>query len=513
MKDYHRMIDEVLTYGTRKENRTGVDTISTFNYNYELTWDERLKGSNTTYVGDPNGHGDPRIPLLTTKDVSWKNIVVEMLWFLSGSANLHLLEQHKCRFWDPWKDEWGHLGPVYGKQWRRWETLHMNPPMVFDPPSVTKSEGKPKRVSGVGIYVRGDKDTLPYGDLLYNTWSEMLSRCYDETREHYKWYGAKGIHVHERWFEFRNFVSDVQSLEGWDLKRAFPSRYSLDKDFKNSNRYGPDTCIWMNRHEQHHNTTKAKLVRVIRPDGVDFQTLDIGGVCRDYNLDRSTVAKVLRGEREDHKGWKFQSEGYPEGLLPRLRVWDQIEQAIATLKFNPMSRRILVSAWNPAEIHLMRLPPCHLLLAFNVQNVLVSDINSSAPPEFEPRLCLHLTQRSCDLALGIPYNMASYSLLLLIMSHLTGIKPGIFAHSLLDLHIYTSKPDGSMEEYDHIPGLKEQRDREPRPLPFLSIDPAIKDLSDIEDLMDKEVSTETILKKFLLTDYNPHPAIKFKVAV
>lgn len=324
MKDYHAMIDEVLQYGTRKENRTGVDTISTFNYNYELTWDQRLQGSNTTYVGDPNVHGDPRIPLLTTKDVSWKNIVVEMLWFLSGDPSIKILRRHGCKFWDAWADKDDLVPMAYGQQWRRF-------------PVHTKD-----------------------GELSYN---------------------------------------------------------------------------------------------------------------------------------------------------------DQIEYALNTLRKSPMSRRIIVSAWAPEQAQTAALPPCHMLFAFNVQNVLVSDINSSAPPEYEPRLCLHLTQRSCDLALGVPYNMASYSLLLLIMCHLTGIKPGIFAHTLLDLHIYTSKPDGSMAEYDHIPGLKEQREREPRPLPFLSIDPKIKELSDIEDLMDKDVSTETILKKFLLEDYYPHPALKFKVAV
>jgi thymidylate synthase len=151
-----------------------------------------------------------------------------------------------------------------------------------------------------------------------------------------------------------------------------------------------------------------------------------------------------------------------------------------------------------------------MVFTFNVQNVRVL---GPGPEKWEQRLCLHLLQRSADAALGIPYNIASYGLLLLIMSHLTGIKPGIFAHTLLDLHIYTSKPDGSMGEYDHLPGLQEQLSRQPRALPTLKIAEGIKALSDIEALMGKEVTTNDILDKFKLFDYDPHPAIKFKVAV
>ncbi len=515
MQAYHDMIREVLSFGTRKENRTGVDTISTFNYNYELCWDESMYGRKRLVqphverrfvVDRPEAGSGYALPLLTTKDISWKNIVAEMLWFLSGSANVQTLRRHGCRFWDPWVDQWGHVGPVYGKQWRRWESLHFQAPQVFDPPDVRKSHWRPKQVAGVGVYVRGDRESLPFGELLYNTWAEMLYRCYDEKREHYQWYGAKGVHVDPRWFDFRSFVEDAQRLPGWHLKRTFPDRYSLDKDIANSNRYGLNTCVWASKKEQALNTTMTKLVTVTRPDGAEFSTLDIAGMCGDYNLDRSSVHKCLRGERSEYNGWRFRLSDVPEGARPRVRIYDQVEDVIATLKTNPMSRQVMLTAWNPAEVHLMRLPPCHLLAAFNVQNM---EINGHV----EPRLCLHLTQRSADLALGVPYNMASYGLLLLILSRLTGIKPGIFAHSLIDLHIYTGKPDGSMAEYDHLPGLKEQLERSTRPLPRLVIDPSIKELSDIEALMDPSVSTEVILEKFKLVDYNPHPAIKFKVAV
>jgi thymidylate synthase len=129
----------------------------------------------------------------------------------------------------------------------------------------------------------------------------------------------------------------------------------------------------------------------------------------------------------------------------------------------------------------------------------------------DPLLCLHLTQRSCDIALGIPYNIAGYAFLLELFSRFTGIRAGIFAHTLVDAHIYTKKPDGQMAEYDHIPGLEEQLRREPRPLPRLTIDDRIRSLSDIKPLL--EASTEEVMRHFVLTGYDPHPPISFKVAV
>jgi thymidylate synthase len=129
----------------------------------------------------------------------------------------------------------------------------------------------------------------------------------------------------------------------------------------------------------------------------------------------------------------------------------------------------------------------------------------------EPLLNLHLTQRSCDIALGIPYNIAGYSFLLELFSRFTGIRAGIFAHTLVDAHVYTKKPDGSMAEYDHVPGLELQLARTPRRLPRLSIDASIRSLDDIKPLL--EASTDDVMKHFVLSGYDPYPPIAFKVAV
>ena len=126
-------------------------------------------------------------------------------------------------------------------------------------------------------------------------------------------------------------------------------------------------------------------------------------------------------------------------------------------------------------------------------------------------LCLHLTQRSADVAIGVPYNIAGYALILELLSHLTGIKPGIFAHSLVDAHVYTAKPDGSQSEFDHIPGLRQQLKRTPRKLPNLTIDSAIQSLEDVNHILN--ASLDEILDAFKLTGYQPHEPIKFQVAV
>ncbi|MDZ7692981.1 MAG: thymidylate synthase [Balneolaceae bacterium] len=156
------------------------------------------------------------------------------------------------------------------------------------------------------------------------------------------------------------------------------------------------------------------------------------------------------------------------------KEFDQVERAIDMLKNNPNSRRIVVSAWHPGLLHKMALPPCHLMYIFNVS---------------DGKLNCHLTQRSGDIALGIPFNLACYATLTMAIANEVGLEYGTFAHTIVDAHIYEN----------HIEGLKEQLTREPRELPRLEI-------------ADKPVD-ELTFEDFTLHDYDPHPSIKFEVAV
>lgn len=289
MKQYLDAVRTTLQNGTRKPNRTGIDCISTFNINYQIDLAEGF-------------------PLLTTKEISWKNIVIENLWFLSGKTDIALLKKHDCKFWDAWADADGKVPSAYGHFWRN-----------------------------------------------------------------------------------------------------FP--------------------------------------------------------------------------------------------LANARTNDQIAYVVDQLRTQPMSRRMVVSAWEPENAQTSKLPPCHAFWVVNVQ------LDAHA----NPRVCLHLTQRSCDIALGVPYNIAGYALLLTLLARFAKIPAGIFAHTLVDAHIYTAKADGTKAEYDHIPALKQQLKRPPRPLPTLEIHPSIQSLDDIAPLLTQ--STDHILKKFKLHNYHPHPPISFKVAV
>lgn len=155
---------------------------------------------------------------------------------------------------------------------------------------------------------------------------------------------------------------------------------------------------------------------------------------------------------------------------------DQISQAVHDIKHNPDSRRIIVSAWNVADLKKMNLPPCHLLFQFYVA---------------DGKLSLQLYQRSADTFLGVPFNIASYALLLMMMAQVCGLEPGEFVHTTGDTHLYQN----------HLEQARLQLGREPRPLPRMVINPDVKDIFDFK------------FEDFKLEDYNPHPHIKAQVSV
>jgi len=155
---------------------------------------------------------------------------------------------------------------------------------------------------------------------------------------------------------------------------------------------------------------------------------------------------------------------------------DQIKEVIRQIKETPNSRRIIVSAWNVADLDKMNLPPCHLLFQFYVA---------------DGRLSLQLYQRSADTFLGVPFNIASYALLLMMVAQVTGLKAGDFVHTTGDTHLYLN----------HLEQARLQLTREPRPLPRMVINPDVKDLFDFK------------YEDFKLEDYNPWPHIAAKVSV
>jgi len=178
-----------------------------------------------------------------------------------------------------------------------------------------------------------------------------------------------------------------------------------------------------------------------------------------------------KGELGPVYGYQWRSWPTPSG-----GHIDQVAQVLAQLRANPDSRRLLVSAWNVADIPRMALAPCHALFQFYVA---------------DGRLSCQLYQRSADIFLGVPFNMASYALLTMMVAQVTGLKPGDFVHTLGDAHLYVN----------HLEQAKEQLGRTPRALPVMRLNPEVKDLFAFR------------YEDFTLEGYDPHAAIKAPIAV
>lgn len=170
-------------------------------------------------------------------------------------------------------------------------------------------------------------------------------------------------------------------------------------------------------------------------------------------------------------GHQWRSWPTPDG-----RSVDQIAAVVASLRTNPESRRHIVSAWNVAEVERMALPPCHTMFQFFVA---------------DGRLSCQLYQRSADVFLGVPFNIASYALLTMMMAQVTGLQPGDFVHTLGDAHLYVN----------HLDQARLQLTRDPRPLPTMRLNPARRNIDEFE------------MSDFDLVGYDPHPGIKAPIAV
>jgi thymidylate synthase len=214
--------------------------------------------------------------------------------------------------------------------------------------------------------------------------------------------------------------------------------------------------------------------------------------------DEKRLAEILHGTRDSQKKtiWTANADaGYwkPKAKFPgdlgriygvQWRRWkspdgreiDQLKNAIGLIKSNPSSRRIIVNAWNPGELDQMALPPCHTFFQFFVA---------------DSKLSLQMYQRSCDMFLGVPFNIASYSLLLHMVAQVTNLTTGEFVHTLGDAHIYSN----------HIEQVKEQLGRKPLPLPQLKLNPEIKNIDDFK------------MEDIQLLNYQHHPPIKAEMAV
>lgn len=498
-------------------------------------------------------------PMVTTKKTFWKGVVGELLWMLSGSTNTNDIPEFMRHWWTPWADEDGSLGPTYGQQFRNNESFFWVKPLLFqeepdyDPkntqnftvnydhpkPSdflgktiengsggsfvvidqIKQEEGRllfkikfkntgsevvskygyiqngkikdpwAKTVFGVGMYGNCDYSDPHYSELV-DTWREMLRRCYFKKANSYKSYGLKGVHVEPRWRVFEFFQKDVKDIPNWHKKIKEPAKYSLDKDILfASNRYSKQTCIWASKEEQSRSTSQNTPFMVTSPQGEDLIFMSLGELCKKHNLNISAVHRCLTGMLKTHKGWGNFRYLEKDGLVLRYRKVDQLADVISEIKNNPNSRRLNIALWNAGRILDMKLPPCHgNLIQFYVRN---------------GKLSCSMYQRSADLFIGVPVNIAFYSLLTHLVANECGLQVGEFVHTFGDLHLYNN----------HIDQAKILLERKPLELPKLTINLKPGELMDFVDSKCDKMSWDEIKETIKLTGYKSHGTLKGDVSV
>ena len=367
--EYFRIVNDILTNGRLKKNRTGVDTIGIF-------------GAQAKYNVDLNA-----FPLLTTKKVHWPAIVHELLWFISGSTNIKYLVDNNVRIWNEWAYK------KYSDWWENRAKFYTSPENL-EREIPARQENKLTQEEFV--------EKIKFDESFANRWGELGEGTYG------------------------------------GMWRSFPF-YTMDNEFVGS----------------------------------------------------STVTG------QGSESWVF-------GQV------DQLQKVINKLKTNPDDRRMIVSAWHPYWVDHCALPPCHCLFHFHTEELTWKeriDIGEELHPKTNlykcsdedldkyniPRRRLNclLYQRSNDFFLGVPFNIASYSLLTAMIAHVTNMVPGTFTHSHGDAHIYVN----------HLDQIKLQMSREPKALPSLWLNPEVKSLFDFK------------YDDIKLLNYDPHPAIKAEVAV
>ena len=388
--EYFRIVNDILTNGRLKKNRTGVDTIGIF-------------GAQAKYNVDLNA-----FPLLTTKKVHWPAIVHELLWFISGDTNIKYLVDNNVRIWNEW---------AYKK--------YQETCISKIPDNELESLSVP---SGMSL---SDVDHLPM--------DMFIERIKNDVEFAKKW-GELG-----------------EGTYG-GMWRAFPYFDNSDPMCHNQKTSDPTAPL-----DVHYETSSG-------------YACEVGHV-------------------------------------------DQLQKVINKLKTNPDDRRMIVSAWHPYWVDHCALPPCHCLFHFHTEELTLEErtkllteeqckndldltnsygIRPSSDLELVKkyniptrRLNCLLYQRSNDFFLGVPFNIASYSLLTAMVAHVSNMVPGTFTHSHGDAHIYVN----------HLDQIKLQMSREPKALPSLWLNPEVKSLFDFK------------YDDIKLLNYDPHPTIKAEVAV
>lgn len=330
----------------------------------------------------------------------------------------------------------------------------------------------------LGVY----KEQHPYRKAAYNVWYNMMRRCYDPSLPEYQLYGGIGIFVDQSWRCFANFLRDIHDIVYFSRWKETPNQYDLDKDYFMTNCYSKDTCIFL---PKKYNQVLPKLdgskyIATNRHTNEKHEFTVQRWFAKQHGIKYSQAISTALNESPNSqtKDWVFERVHPKPGFVFRQQFFvDQIADCVKKLRTNPTDRRIIVSAWNVADIPRMRLPPCHALFQFWSNG--------------KGELSCHLYQRSCDVGLGVPFNIVQYSILTHMFAHVTGHVAKEFVWTGGDVHIYNN----------HKTALTEQLGRNPYDSPTLKLNPTVKEIDDFK------------FDDFEIVGYRHHPTIKMEVSV
>jgi thymidylate synthase len=306
-------------------------------------------------------------PLTTLRKMPWRSIRVELEGFIKGITDKKWYEDRKCGFWSEWSNPLGIPKSFNVEQKKEHQLKDTDLGNVYgaqwrnfnliNKPIPRNLNNLKPTVASVGVILNETNDKID--QFLKETWESILNKCYSISNKEYNNYGGQGIYVVNRWLTYEYFKEDVQNILGWENKISNPIDFTLKINYIDDCCYGPNSCIWSNNKE---------------------------------NI-----------------------------FINKNKCVDQLQSIVEKLKTSPYDRRMVCSAWNPNQINMMALPPCHW-----GWNVVV----------YGEKLNLIWHQRSCDLLLGVGANIASYGLLLMLLAKESGLKPGELVGTLADCHIY-----------------------------------------------------------------------------